>query len=139
MKYLSTSIVMGKAGTLSKAGTASNESFLKWDQINPHDAKLKAKALDQLIEAWTAFKDNTSEGITWGDEVEYQIVHIDDDHQEARLSLKQDFVLDKAENGAVEYEWQPEYAKYMAESSPKGPFGPKIADLAKVHHSMAKR
>lgn len=122
-------------------GVSTESELLTWDQISPHVDKLNSAALEQLIETWRATKDNTSDGVHWGDEVEYQIIKLHSESKEARLCLQQSEVLRKAESphSNTAYEWQPEFARFMAESNPNKPYTMRLQDLAEVSTSMKKR
>lgn len=122
-------------------GVDTESELLTWDQIKPHVDKLNSAALEQLIDTWQATKDNTSDGVYWGDEVEYQIIKIHSDFKEAHLCLQQSDILRKADSAdsTTTYEWQPEFARFMAESNPTKPYTVRLEELAGVATSMRKR
>lgn len=122
-------------------GVETESDLFTWEQIKPHVNKLNNAALIQLIDTWQITKDNTSDGVCWGDEVEYQIIKLHSESEEAHLCLQQSEILRQAESdeSTTTFEWQPEFARFMAESNPTKPYTIQLEDLAGVATSMRRR
>ncbi|KAL4800155.1 hypothetical protein BDV19DRAFT_353519 [Aspergillus venezuelensis] len=71
------------------------KTFHTWDEIRPYLASLREQTLKQLIALWSKYKDVDGFEPLWGDEVEYTLVHFDDNNKRATLALRQQDLLGK--------------------------------------------
>lgn len=77
---------------------------------------------------------------SWGDEIEYAIVHLDHAARQATLSLSQSEVLKRVQGvEGSEGVYTAEFAKYMVESMPAVAYGGEIRDMLRVEKSMRER
>lgn len=81
----------------------------------------------------------------WGDEVEYMLVHFDDNKKQARLLLTAEpillILLEEEKKYPLEHQttWRPEYAAYMIEGTPGRPYGHRMAHFNMVEANMRLR
>ncbi|KAF1811924.1 GCS-domain-containing protein [Eremomyces bilateralis CBS 781.70] len=114
-------------------------SYLHWDSISPEAERLHQESIDYLIRIWPSIRDRKADSQTWGDEVESQLVKFDAPAREVHLSLKQDEVLAKVGNRDDVGLFQPEYGRYMVESTPTIPYGSSPSALTKVENNLRTR
>lgn len=126
-------------------GLLSEGSPLEWDETKKWAAHVREHGITQFINLYHRLKNRTGDVLKWGDEVEYMLVHFDDEAQRVRLSLKADPVL-KALQEAEEQNpddhpttWRPEYAAYMVEGTPGKPFGNLMSHFNQVESNMRRR
>jgi hypothetical protein len=109
--------------------------------LNGQVAKnVQGRAASELLRLYEAGIKRRGYPATWGDEIEYAIVRLDEKTREATLVLKQSHVLKKLDGESnQEGEFTAEFAKYMVEGMPSKPYGPNLCDMLKVEESMVKR
>jgi len=127
-------------------GLLSLGTPMTWDDAKKHSDFVHGHGIKQFLNVWKKVckTKKDSNGLLWGDEIEYSVVNIDKNNKVARLSLNAAGVLaDLQEDELLEenYEasWKPEYAKYMIEGTPGFPYGSKLSDLLKVENNMKLR
>jgi glutamate--cysteine ligase catalytic subunit len=54
--------------------------------------------LQQFLSIWKAARGKEKDALLWGDEVEYLVVSYDHEHRNARLSLRQNEILEELAN-----------------------------------------
>ncbi|OUM64939.1 hypothetical protein PIROE2DRAFT_53864 [Piromyces sp. E2] len=127
-------------------GLLSLGTPMTWDDAKKKSDFVHGHGITQFLNVWkkvsTTKKD--SEGLLWGDEIEYSVVNMDKNNKVARLSLNAAEVLaDLQEDELLKQDyqasWKPEYAKYMIEGTPGLPYGSKLVDLLKVEDNMKLR
>jgi len=121
----------------------------KWQQ------HVRQFGVQQFVRLYNKLKDEPGRTLKWGDEVEYIIVKLDHEGKKARVSLRAKELLDKlmgpeeamkdevAKTGASSVNlrslWRPEYASYMVEGTPGGPYGGSTNYFNTVEHNMRIR
>jgi len=79
---------------------------------------VKQHGVMQFINIYEAVKDREHDCLTWGDEVEYMIVHFEEQQHTALLALEANDLLDTlshSEQSKPATHFLPEYAAYMVE------------------------
>lgn len=114
---------------------------MKWEDVKKHCEHVREHGIEQLIHIFKANQDVKNKSLLWGDEVEYMVVDFDDQHQSARLSLRQSEILKLLESvdDGLNVSFHPEYGRYMLEATPAQPFSGDFADLLKVEPNMEQR
>lgn len=86
----------------------------------------------QFIVLYNQLKDKQRDQLRWGDEIEYVLVHFDDEKRKVRVSLRAEELLQElgsweAMHDVIGYEnrtlWRPEFGAYMIEGTPGTPYG----------------
>ncbi|XP_049851908.1 glutamate--cysteine ligase-like isoform X1 [Schistocerca gregaria] len=118
---------------------------LRWSELKEHARMIKDYGVEQFLAAYSANKCIRSRFL-WGDEVEYMIVHMDDEKKEVALSLRAVELISELqglEDGRGEHErtvlWRPEYAAYMIEGTPGRPFGSEWGEHKRLEENMMER
>ncbi|KAF8467240.1 glutamate-cysteine ligase-domain-containing protein [Kalaharituber pfeilii] len=137
---------------------------MAWDEAKQHAALVRKLGIQQLISVYHKFKGNARDVLLWGDEIEYLVVSFDDDKKTARLSLRQEEILEalgKLERAQLEEQrvlkeqaeaednkdfvievppkFHPEFGRFMLESTPGAPYGMTWASLLTVEKNMKLR
>ncbi|CAO3664044.1 unnamed protein product [Umbelopsis ramanniana] len=96
-------------------------------------------------------KDKQKDCLLWGDEVEYIVISYDDEHKNAKISLRvfemlailqvdeQEWLKDPENHPAPATSWRPEYGRFMLEGTPGSPYGSTLKDLLLVEPNMKLR
>ncbi|KAG4103081.1 GCS-domain-containing protein [Neocallimastix lanati (nom. inval.)] len=127
-------------------GLLSLGTPMPWEDAKKKSDYVHEHGIEQFLNVWDQVSKTKkdSEGLLWGDEIEYSVVNMDNDNRVARLSLNAADVLknlqeDEQLKQNYEASWKPEYAKYMIEGTPGLPYGSKLEDLLKVEQNMNLR
>ncbi|KDE03374.1 glutamate-cysteine ligase catalytic subunit [Microbotryum lychnidis-dioicae p1A1 Lamole] len=124
---------------------------LEWKDAKQHADHVRSHGIEQFLKIWHRLKDRTGDSLLWGDEIEYMVVSYDDEHKNARLSLRQTEILEDLQADATERQtrmpgreacipvFHPEYGRYMLESTPGAPYGATLEDLLSVEGNMRFR
>mmetsp|Transcript_3846 Transcript_3846/g.5370 ORF Transcript_3846/g.5370 Transcript_3846/m.5370 type:complete len:675 (-) Transcript_3846:30-2054(-) len=145
-------------------GFLTEGSTFSWEEASISPAEfVRQHGIKQFLNIFHTLKERTRDKLRWGDEIEYIVVHLDEKNEKVFLSLRGHEIIDKlaqeehrqlheieeakksgAPNGLPTLNlsslWRPEYAKYMVEGTPGGPFGAGgINDLLKIEDSMRQR
>jgi len=136
-------------------GLLSEGEPMEWEDMKAWQEHVRKYGVEQFIRLYNRLKDEHGRVLKWGDEVEYIIVKLDHDSKKAKLSLKAKELLDvlivPEENYKLEVEktgssnielpslWRPEYASYMVEGTPGGPYGGSTNYFNTVEHNMRTR
>ncbi|KWU43246.1 glutamate-cysteine ligase catalytic subunit [Rhodotorula sp. JG-1b] len=124
---------------------------LPWSEAKQHADYVREHGIEQLLHIWHNLKDRTGDRLLWGDEIEYIVISYDDEHKNARLSLRQTEILQDLQADADERRrtpsredacipvFHPEYGRYMLESTPGAPYGATLDDLLLVEGNMRFR
>eukprot|EP01053_Blabericola_migrator_P002057 Blabericola_migrator_1__2056@NODE_1564_length_4265_cov_755_051453_g1023_i0_p1_GENE_NODE_1564_length_4265_cov_755_051453_g1023_i0NODE_1564_length_4265_cov_755_051453_g1023_i0_p1_ORF_typecomplete_len791_score171_19GCS/PF03074_16/7_5e123GCS2/PF04107_13/11GCS2/PF04107_13/0_015UPF0172/PF03665_13/0_27_NODE_1564_length_4265_cov_755_051453_g1023_i018594231 len=138
---------------------------LPWkDSLDVIDS-VKRDGIAQLIHVWRLNRHREDIDLKWGDEVEYQLVHLDHTQKEAKLCVdgpailadlierekKQDWPqidklgqLAQCVSGASSAhlrgsEWHPEFGAHMIEATPNPPYDMSVNSLLDVEDSLISR
>ena len=111
------------------------------------------KQFQRIYDKFNILKTEKSE-LYWGDEVEYQIVHFDDEKEEVKLQPNTDYIFEEVEknNSAFEslsveeqkkqendyFTTVVEYGAFMVETIPIGPYCMSCS-VSKVKHNLIRR
>eukprot|EP01061_Rhynchopus_euleeides_P006710 TRINITY_DN15782_c0_g1_i2.p1 TRINITY_DN15782_c0_g1~~TRINITY_DN15782_c0_g1_i2.p1 ORF type:complete len:704 (+),score=368.35 TRINITY_DN15782_c0_g1_i2:39-2150(+) len=104
--------------------------------------------IDQFLALYTNYKDEVNRPFMWGDEVEYMLVHLDDEKKQAKLWLQASEPLSKLNQLEEEAKekgttldglWRPEYASYMIEGTPADPYTHTLGSIASCEASLVRR
>jgi len=136
-------------------GLLSEGEPMEWEDMVAWQAHVRKYGVEQFIRLYNRLKDEKGRTLKWGDEVEYIIVKLDDKAKAARVSLRADELLkqlvqpeermkkEEKLNGSSSVElrslWRPEYASYMVEGTPGGPYGGSTNYFNTVEHNMRVR
>ncbi|KAI9218943.1 glutamate-cysteine ligase-domain-containing protein [Blastocladiella britannica] len=130
-------------------GLLSVGTPLPWTDAKQYADHVRKHGIAQFLATFRSNKGLGRRGVLyWGDEVEYMLVHFDDEARNAALSLRGYDVLTelmqeeeeaKATGAQVDLLWRPEYARYMLEGTPGHPYGMRADELSKVQASMKRR
>ncbi|GAA96984.1 uncharacterized protein L969DRAFT_54002 [Mixia osmundae IAM 14324] len=122
-----------------------------WAEAEKYAEHVRDHGVLQFLAIWNRLKDRVGDGLLWGDEIEYVVVSFDEEHQNARLSLRQTEILNqlKADEDRARLDaplanmvmptFHPEYGRYMLESTPGAPYGATLRDLLSVETNMRFR
>ncbi|GAA5961268.1 hypothetical protein JCM8115_001529 [Rhodotorula mucilaginosa] len=75
---------------------------LPWSEAKQHADYVREHGIEQLLHIWHNLKDRTGDRLLWGDEIEYIVISYDDEHKNARLSLRQTEILQDLQADADE-------------------------------------
>lgn len=126
-------------------GLLSEGSPLSWDETRDLAEHVRREGIKQFINIYHNLKNRTGDGLKWGDEVEYMLVHFDEHRKKATLSLRAHEILpilmekEAKDPANVKSLWRPEYAAYMIESTPGKPYGGLLAHVNIVEANMRAR
>lgn len=128
---------------------------MEWEDMKKWQKHVRQFGVQQFVRLYNKLKDEPGRTLKWGDEVEYIIVKLDHEGKKARVSLRAKELLDKligpeeamkdevAKTGASSVNlrslWRPEYASYMVEGTPGGPYGGSTNYFNTVEHNMRIR
>lgn len=96
-------------------------------------------AYKYLSRIWPTLRERKGGNDTWGDEVECQIIRFKDEAHDVDLVLEQKHVLSRIEEDAPEGLFDPEFARYMVETSPKNPYTGTPESLLEVQRNLEAR
>jgi glutamate--cysteine ligase catalytic subunit len=125
-------------------GFMAEGNTLGWAEASKHAEYIRQHGIQQLLSIYNKYKDRKNDRLQWGDEIEYIIAHIDEQHKVARVSLRAYDVLqellqeEKHNPDNVETLWRPEYGRYMIEGTPGKPYSG-IQHILDVESNMKKR
>ncbi|KAJ3214458.1 hypothetical protein HDU67_001643 [Dinochytrium kinnereticum] len=130
-------------------GLLSLGTPMPWDEARKHADHVRKHGIVQFANIWNRIKSRRKDHLYWGDEVEYIVLHLDDDSKTARVSLGAYDALLKleemekaaidAKSGEPHPSWKPEYGRYMLEGTPGAPYGSTLQDLLTVEKNMIER
>eukprot|EP01060_Flectonema_neradi_P004854 TRINITY_DN1319_c11_g1_i1.p1 TRINITY_DN1319_c11_g1~~TRINITY_DN1319_c11_g1_i1.p1 ORF type:complete len:733 (+),score=170.89 TRINITY_DN1319_c11_g1_i1:85-2199(+) len=132
-------------GLLTKAGYP-----ISWDS-EENSAAVKyvlEHGIEQFLALYSDYKKEVNRPFLWGDEVEYQLVHLDQETKQAKLWLHAADPMEalnkmeeeSKETGAhIDGLWRPEYASYMIEGTPAKPYNHELSSIASVEKSLELR
>ncbi|KAH0848764.1 hypothetical protein AYO21_09875 [Fonsecaea monophora] len=132
---------------------------LDWPDAKKAANQVREWGIEQLLAIWRKAKGKERDALLWGDEVEYLVVAIDEEHQKVRLSLcqadvlkslagdetllKKDVVVPDLQDGVVRSgalpTFHPEFGRFMLEATPGKPWGIDFKDLLDVEPDMRLR
>ena len=132
---------------------------LAWPEVKKNAPHVRDWGIEQLLTIWRRAKGKERDALLWGDEIEYLVVALDDEHRKAKLSLRQSDIL--AALGADEKlcksgecvpelqqvdrdvtplpKFHPEFGRFMLEATPGRPWGIGFKDLLDVELNMKWR
>ena len=118
---------------------------LSWDETKALADHVRKHGVQQFIHLYRKLETRKGDVLKWGDEVEYVLVKMDDQNKTAKLLLKAGEYLGKLQVPELRGDkdlpslWRPEYASYMVEGTPGGPYGGAISEFREVQANMEKR
>ncbi|RMD44176.1 hypothetical protein DV735_g999, partial [Chaetothyriales sp. CBS 134920] len=122
---------------------------LTWPDAKKAAGQVREWGIEQLLTIWNKAKGKERDALLWGDEIEYLVVAIDDEHKKVRLSLCQADVLDAlaerrqdtvdAGSARPSPTFHPEFGRFMLEATPGKPWGIDFKDLLDVEPDMRLR
>ncbi|KAH8552130.1 glutamate-cysteine ligase-domain-containing protein [Umbelopsis sp. PMI_123] len=132
-------------------GLLSLGTPLKWSEAKQYADHVRSHGIEQFLSIYNKMKDKQKDCLLWGDEVEYIVISYDDDHKNAKISLRvfemlailqqdeQDWLKDPENHPAPATSWRPEYGRFMLEGTPGSPYGSSLKDLLLVEPNMKLR
>lgn len=132
---------------------------MDWEEAKLHADQVRKLGIQQLLDIWKRYRGNERDVLLWGDEIEYLVVSYDEKNKNARLSLRQEEILEalgrlereqketiarrKAEDPNYQSEvppkFHPEFGRFMLESTPGAPYGGNWSSLLTVESNMKLR
>eukprot|EP01138_Halocafeteria_seosinensis_P015003 gb/GECG01015315.1/.p1 GENE.gb/GECG01015315.1/~~gb/GECG01015315.1/.p1 ORF type:complete len:872 (+),score=96.63 gb/GECG01015315.1/:1-2616(+) len=130
---------------------------LSWTDSLEYTRYVREQGIKQFLDAYFKILTRKNDVLLWGDEIEYHIVHFDEEERRPRValvapqvirSLEQSSEEETATNSAsrndkidrhLETAWRPEYGAWMVEATPGRPYGNLTTDLPLVQLNMARR
>lgn len=125
-------------------GFIAEGSTLNWKDAALQSRYVRKHGIIQLLNIYKKYKDRKNDKLSWGDEIEYIVVRVDDQNKTARIALRAYDVLqvlmqeEKRNPEGVETLWRPEYGRYMIEGTPGKPYCG-IQHICEVECNMKKR
>ena len=104
---------------------------LSWEDTKKYADHVRKHGVTQFVRLYRKLEDRKGDVLKWGDEVEYNLVKLDPDKNEAKLILKAHpllQVLQERQNSGekgLDATWHPEFGAYMVEGTP-GKYAPFI-------------
>lgn len=129
-------------------GLLSQGTPLDWTESRLLNEHVRKNGIEQLLSIFAQHQSRKQDPFLWGDEVEYMLVDVDDEHHTAKLSIDHDHVLDTLNDPlkllplALHHNvtFHPEYGRYMLEGTPAKPYdGQSLADYSYVEENMRMR
>ncbi|KAI9281284.1 glutamate-cysteine ligase-domain-containing protein [Umbelopsis sp. AD052] len=132
-------------------GLLSLGTPLKWSEAKQYADHVRSHGIDQFLAIYNKMKDKQKDCLLWGDEVEYIVISYDDEHKNAKISLRvfemlailqvdeQEWLKDPENHPAPATSWRPEYGRFMLEGTPGSPYGSTLKDLLLVEPNMKLR
>ena len=130
---------------------------LAWPEAKLAADHVRDWGIEQLLTIWKNARSKERDALLWGDEIEYLVVAMDEEHKKVRLSLCQADVLkalardeelakkdslvpdlQKGGNGTLPT-FHPEFGRFMLEATPGKPWGIDLKDLLDVEDDMKLR
>lgn len=105
-------------------GLLSDGEPLSWADTHKYADHVRRHGIHQFVALYERLKSRHGDVLKWGDEVEYNVLHVDHDKKEVRVSLRAQELLTElqkpelANQANLESLWRPEYASYMIEGTP---------------------
>ncbi|KAF8125709.1 glutamate-cysteine ligase-domain-containing protein [Boletus edulis] len=124
---------------------------LTWDEASKYADHVRKHGITQFLHIWDRANDRHGDDFLWGDEIEYMVIAFDDETKNAKLSLRQTEILASLNKSITDLKkcdtpdlmsiptFQPEYGRYMLESTPGSPYTGSIQDLLSVESNMHYR
>jgi len=120
------------------------DRLLSWEETRKQSDLVRRIGVQQFIAAYHRERARKGDPFKWGDEVEFILATLNSSEQRAQLSLTGPDILPalvQAEKDDPHYptSWTPEYARYMIEGTPAGPYGDSLSEVTKVEENMKIR
>jgi len=117
---------------------------LSWEKTAELADHVRRHGVQQFIRLYKKLEKRRGDVLKWGDEVEYNLVKVDHDAKKACLLLKANQMLKtlheiQSKQDEPPATWHPEFAAYMIEGTPGGPYLSSVDEFNKVQESMKKR
>lgn len=106
-------------------GLLTTGTPLSWAETKKHSKSVQKKGIEQFLNIYNKFQSKTNFPFKWGDEIEFTLIKFDHENKRAHLLLKAEELLSTLKhnlNDNLNICFQPEFAGYMIESTPKHPF-----------------
>ncbi|XP_078495937.1 glutamate--cysteine ligase catalytic subunit-like [Ciona intestinalis] len=129
---------------------------LPFNEIRPHIDHVKRHGILQFLSSYRRAQERNDDAFKWGDEMEYSVVHFDENEIRASVSLRAEKILavlqekyndadtnsHQVSHGPGEpwgSHWSPEYSRFSIESCPAKPYQGSLEHLATVEANMRFR
>lgn len=120
---------------------------LTWEEAQKLADKIRKAGIVQFLNIYHGAKDRQGDVLTWGDEIEYYILEVDENKKTVRLSLRGGEILHELEKSEhddslpSDHElkqvlWRPEYGAFMLEATPGKPY---LNDFTQILPNMRLR
>lgn len=129
-------------------GLLSLGTPLDWNDSKCQNNHVRKNGIEQLKNIFNQHVNRANDKFLWGDEIEYMLVNIDDEHHRATLSIDNDHILDDLNDETKKLykstenniSFHPEYGRFMIEVTPARPYnGNLLSDYLYVEENMVKR
>lgn len=126
-------------------GLLSEGHPLSFEETKALADHVRRHGVQQFIHLFRKLNQRKGDVLKWGDEVEYVLVKMDKEKKTCKLLLNADELLTKLQvpekrgDKDLPSLWRPEYASYMIEGTPGGPYGGDISEFSLVEDNMKKR
>eukprot|EP00357_Protocruzia_adherens_P033027 CAMPEP_0115018550 /NCGR_PEP_ID=MMETSP0216-20121206/28883_1 /TAXON_ID=223996 /ORGANISM="Protocruzia adherens, Strain Boccale" /LENGTH=597 /DNA_ID=CAMNT_0002389787 /DNA_START=607 /DNA_END=2400 /DNA_ORIENTATION=- len=113
---------------------------LTWDQLKPKQEYIKNLVGEEFVKL-NYEKNGVNDGHAMcGDEVEYTLVHFDDENEKATVYLNAVNMLTRMTEIQNEFAWRPEWGDWMIEGVPNEPYFAEFPrSLANIETLLAER
>ncbi|TRY63874.1 hypothetical protein TCAL_00880 [Tigriopus californicus] len=129
----------------SDMGLLSEGRPLEWSETQSHANHVRQHGIVQFIRMFREIEQRQGDVLKWGDEIEYNVIHLDPNQQVARVSLRAQELLRQLQEPELAGQsnlpslWRPEYAAYMVEGTPGVPYGGSLDQFNTVEKNMNNR
>ncbi|KAF8730364.1 hypothetical protein AX14_005601 [Amanita brunnescens Koide BX004] len=129
-------------------GLLKQGTVLTWEETKEQAKRIKQLGVEQFLQLWESEANRQDDERKWGDEIEYMLVHFDNENKNATLAACQDETLEKLNSHLADLSpgscpnqpaFVTEFAKYQIETSPGAPYTSAFADLLLVESNMRQR
>ena len=126
----------------------ANVDALPFREALPWLRHVRTHGILQFLAIHDERKDESTDELCWGDEIEYQLVWLDEEEKKCRVCLRAPEVLAEIQekegklgrrDGFGEAAaWHPEYGAWMLEGTPRVPYGGCAFGLGRTHHGARR-
>jgi glutamate--cysteine ligase catalytic subunit len=120
-------------------GLLSVGTPLDWNDVVPYCGLVRTNGIEQFLEIYRKLLQRACDNLLWGDELEYMVVGFDHAARTVRLSLQNTTLHSLVEQPNTDASWNPEYARFMLEGTPRQPYGCEFKDFMCVEDNMRHR
>lgn len=102
---------------------------LPWCEARNLQERIRTEGIEQLLQVFKAAAKRENDPLLWGDELEYMMIELDSNQQNAMVDVIHDKILTDLNTTDKNYlcqeneiEFHPEYGRFMIEATPESPY-----------------